>query len=254
MADNGTFEDIHGSGSGTIQTGPDFGTIIGIDNGLKAVAAQALNGGSGAPNNDVMRAERALSFSVYWDVQEQKYKVHDPTVIFPDGKSTTMEQPTFSAETFLVEITRNSSGVYAAAWKTSTETPSNDRIMAVTVFKLLNSVVTQYHTGVIVVSSAGSGLWRFANGTWSNCKIQVGYNILDVSGSLGNPSAAGSYRIAVNLSDDSVTLEPGSVSDPVNIETNTVYFHVADFQIDNETGQLKQTWSVDAMPVAYKYV
>ena len=156
MADNGTFDDIHGAGSGTIQTGPDFGTIIGIDNSKSAAAAEAAGEGSVA-GDEIMRAEKAVSFSVYWDVQEKKYKVHDPTVIFPDSESVTMPQPTFSAATFLVEITRDSSGVYAAAWKTSTETPSRYRIMAVPVFKLLNSVVTQYHTGVIVVGGADDG-------------------------------------------------------------------------------------------------
>ena len=243
------FKNIHGNLGGSAGV---MDAVVIAETAAKVIAATAGAEESVAGGGEMMRAERAVSFSVFWDVANKVYKVHDPVVKFPDGSSTTLGQPTFSAATFIVEVTRKN-GVYAAAWKLSTAPADSDRIVAVKIFKLENSVVTQYHTGAIIVGGGGGadGLWQFAAGEWSKCPVQIGYNITDVAASLPAPDSAGNYRIAVDLTNDTVTLESGGSQDP-DFSNNIVYFHVATFAESN--GELTQTWSVGAMPVAYKYV
>ena len=237
------FKNIHGNPGGSAGV---MDAVVIAETAAKVIAATAGAEESVAGGGEMMRAERAVSFSVFWDVANKVYKVHDPVVKFPDGSSTTLGQPTFSAATFIVEVTRKN-GVYAAAWKLDTAPADSDRIVAVKIFKLENSVVTQYHTGAIIVAGGAANVpWQFdpENG-WQNRWVQVGYNVTICP---QGDTDDGRYYVKVNLRTEELELVIEDVEPSPDIANDTVYLYVGRV-VDGA-----QAESISSMPVAYKYI
>ena len=237
------FKNIHGNPGGSAGV---MDAVVIAETAAKVIAATAGAEESVAGGGEMMRAERAVSFSVFWDVANKVYKVHDPVVKFPDGSSTTLGQPTFSAATFIVEVTRKN-GVYAAAWKLDTAPADSDRIVAVKIFKLLNSVVTQYHTGAIIVGGSAKSPWVYVKGIgWTNACVQIGNNIYSGDNIQGlSTNAAGSHFLTIDMTDNTMEI---TTWDESSGSEGIVSLYIG--SIDNDGNQ---TRGIYTMPIVFAW-